>query len=176
MRQLTRDTKIRLSQIKDLLTWRQVTDWDENEHPRGNPGNKGQFKSKNGGKAKQKAKRRKRTVSPFILETTQTVYKRDQKGNVINSDWEIRAGTQMLNPEVMYQGNQIRDVERLTKDYPGTKEEDWTKETGIAIINPKKNAKNKKGKLITKSRKAEIHYYRSKKTGPVEFKRIKWEQ
>lgn len=180
-RELTGDTRIRLSQIKDLLTWRFTNDQkDKNgkEHSEKN----GQFVKQHEGRTdkKDKSSKPKRklrpgtSLKPFAIEKTQTVVKRDAKGNIIDSSWEIKAGTHISSPEHIAAGTDIRDVDRLVRENSGTKADDWTKEKGVGIISPKKGAKKKNGKSITKSRQAELHWYKSDKTGVIEIKRTRW--
>ena len=179
--ELTGETRIRLSQIVDLLTWRLTTDQkDRNgkEHSEKNGRFVEQSEGKNNQKTKAtKAKRKRRpgsTIKPFTIEKTQTVVKRDAKGNIVDSNWEIKAGATIDHAELIAEGNDIKDVKRLVREHPGTKPEEWTKEKGVGIIEPKKGAKNKRGKQIRKGRKAELHWYRTKKNGPIEIKRTAW--
>lgn len=180
-RELTGETRIRLSQIVDLLTWRLTKDKkDRNgkEHSDKNGRFVKQSEGKNNQKTKAtKAKRIRRsgsTLKPFTIEKTQTVVKRDAKGNVVDSNWEIKAGATIDHAELIAEGNDIKDVKRLVREHPGTKPEEWTKEKGVGIIEPKKEAKKKNGKPLTKARHSELHWYKSQKTGVVEFKRTKW--
>ena len=102
------------------------------------------------------------------------ILKRDAKGNIIDSSWEIKAGTTIDHVELIATGTGIKDVKRLVRENPGTKPEEWTKEKGVGIIEPKKGVKKKNGKPLTKARHSELHWYKSKDTGVIEIKRTKW--
>ena len=62
----------------------------------------------------------------------------------------------------------------MLREHPETKANEWTKEKGIGIIEPKSGAKKKNGKRITKARYSELHWYKSKETGVIEIKRVRW--
>ena len=93
---------------------------------------------------------------------------------MVDSNWEIKAGTNISNPTLIAAGDDIRDVNRLVKEHPETAPEEWTKEKGVGIIEPKKGTKNKSGRPLTKPRHAELHWYKSDKTGVIEIKRTGW--
>lgn len=195
---LSGDTKIRLSQIVDLKKWvedqrqyqlgeisettglmKTPDGWvtppqfgrHQEPHKEGHSHVAGGSKKNNSGK---KTKTRKRSIKPIPITKTQTVVKRDGNGKVIDTNWEIKAGEYITNAEVMAEGTDIRNVDRLVNENPGTKPEEWTKEKGVGIISPKKGAKKKNGKPITKARHAELHWYKSEKTGVIEIKRTRW--
>lgn len=82
------------------------------------------------------------------------------------SDWIIKENTDVLGVKVIAKGIEIRDVQRLIKQYPLqngklTSAKDWYKVRGTAtLFNTQTKAEMK----------AEIHWYQCKDIGKVEFK------
>jgi len=83
-------------------------------------------------------------------------------------DWFIKQGSKVTGVKVIAQGEKIREVQRLIRDYPLqngqlTKVEDWYKVRGTALIT---NGVEEKIE--------EIHWYQCENIGKVEFKQKNW--
>ena len=85
-------------------------------------------------------------------------------------DWYIKPGSKVTGVKVIAQGEKIREVKRLIRDYPlsngeFTKIEDWNKVRGTALIT---NG--------VEERIKEIHWYQCENVGRVEFKEKNWQK
>lgn len=163
---LTADTKIRLKQIKDLLTWRftkdNKTDNQGNEHSSEN----GQFVSKgqeSGEKHRSKKDNEEKELRPFVAKRDYAV--KDETNP--NESWTLAKGTEVTDVISFARGDGIDDIKRLTQQYTvngkPTPNKDWQKVKGNGII-------VKEGHR----RLAEIHWYQCKNVGQVEHKRKRW--
>ena len=79
-------------------------------------------------------------------------------------NWYLKQGSMVTGVKVIAEGTEIREVERLVRDYPmpngeKTKPKDWFKVRGTALITDGEN------EVI-----AELHWYQCKNIGRVEYK------
>ena len=79
-------------------------------------------------------------------------------------NWYLKQGTMVTGVKVMAQGEKIREVNRLIRDYPLpggelTKAEDWYKVRGTAVVTDG-----------TVEEIREIHWYQCENIGKVEYK------
>lgn len=79
-------------------------------------------------------------------------------------NWYLKQGTMVTGVKVMAQGEKIREVNRLIRDYPLpngelTKAEDWYKVRGTAVVTDG-----------TVEEVREIHWYQCENIGKVEYK------
>lgn len=108
----------------------------------------------------------------FILPNTlgamaKTFYVKVAK-SLQNDDWYIKPGSKVTGVKVIAQGEKIRDVRRLIRDYPlsngdNTEVTDWYKVSGTAVIT---NGVDE--------RLEEIHWYQCENIGKVEYKLKDW--
>ena len=104
----------------------------------------------------------------FILPNTlgamaKTFYVKSAK-NLKQDNWYLKQGSTVTGVKVIAQGEKIREVQRLLRDYPLpngelTKAEDWHKVRGTAVVS---NGVEEKIE--------EIHWYQCENVGNVEYK------
>ena len=79
-------------------------------------------------------------------------------------NWYLKQGSTVTGVKVIAEGKEIREVERLIRDYPlpngeKTKAKDWFKVRGTAVITDGINESVE-----------ELHWYQCKDMGKVEYK------
>ncbi len=93
-----------------------------------------------------------------------TFYVKVAKPLTNQEKWYLKQGSTVTGVKVIAEGTEIREVERLIRDYPlsngeKTKAKDWFKVRGTATITDGANEK-----VI------ELHWYQCKDIGKVEYK------
>ena len=172
---LTGDTRIRLSQIKDLLAWVK----DRRKYKVGEISEKtGLLKTRNeNGKiewVEPNTESQEETIwtVPRSLGAVAKVYtaKEDtpvRKGH--KKDWTLKQGSQVTNIKQIARGHGIKIVGTLIKNHKrpngaSTSATDWTKKKGFGTVVDKNG----------RERKAELHWYECQGMGKIDFKVKKW--
>ena len=109
----------------------------------------------------------------FILPNTlgamaKTFYVKAAK-NLKQDNWFLKQGSTVTGVKVSAQGEKIREVQRLIRDYPLpngelTKAEDWYKVRGTAVVS----------NGVDTYKDCEIHWYQCENIGKVDFKVKRW--
>lgn len=109
------------------------------------------------------------TENNFIIPQSlgamaKTFYVKVEKQISNQENLYLKQGSTVTGVKVIAQGNEIREVERLIKDYPlpngqKTRASDWFKVRGTAVVTDGVNESIE-----------EIHWYQCKDIGKVEYK------
>lgn len=91
-------------------------------------------------------------------------YVKIAKPLINQENWYLKQGSTVTGVKVIAEGTEIREVQRLIRDYPlpngeNTKPDDWLKVRGTALITDGTNEE-----VI------ELHWYQCKNIGKVEYK------
>ena len=166
---LTRNTTIRLSQIKDLIIF--VEDAD-NLPPR--QWKDGLMHEKVNGTwriCNKKDTEKKEWSVPRSLGARAVTYtaKADFDVKMRDKNFILKEGSKVTDIELIARGNGIKKVQSLINDYPRqdgskTTASDWTKKKGNGTVVDSEG----------KQRDAELHWYECKGLGKKKFKVKKW--
>lgn len=168
-RQLTGDTKIRLSQIKDLADWTR-----DRVYQNGDISEKTGLMRVAPGKWVEpgaESLKEKDWKVPRSLGARAVTYKVTAPFNVRGKggkNYKLVEGSEIKEIELIARGHGIRKVRKLIKKYFNDKKPtvatDWTKKKGYGTVEDEHN----------KKREAELHWYECKGKEKVEFKVKRW--
>lgn len=172
---LTANTKIKLSQIKDLEAWikdkiYQVGQISEKTGLQKQPD--GTWKEPT---EKQKDPKNEQDATTWIVPRSlgavaiKYTAKNDTKVTAFGKNVTLKQGSTVTDIEIIARGHGIDKVQKLIDNYPrrnGTKTvaTDWTKKKGIGTVEIRNGL----------TAKAELHWYECKGEGKVKFKVKKW--
>ncbi|MBR0487146.1 MAG: hypothetical protein IJJ70_05520 [Treponema sp.] len=166
-RELTGDTRIRLSQIADLEGW-----VEDQKYEIGQISTKtGLLKTANGwvvppSKTSWSVPRSLGAVAKVYTAKVDTAV---SKGK--SETYTLKEGSKVKDIELIAKGHGIKNVSRLMKKYKRpngstTNATDWTKRKGIGTVVGKDG----------KEKQAELHWYECQGMGKMEFKVKKWKE
>ncbi|MBR5913164.1 MAG: hypothetical protein IKZ58_02200 [Selenomonadaceae bacterium] len=103
-------------------------------------------------------------IAQSLSAMAKTFYVKVSKPLTNQDSWYLKKGSMVTGVKVIAEGTEIREVERLIRDYPlpngeKTKAKDWFKVRGTALITDGTN------EVV-----AELHWYQCKDIGKVEYK------
>lgn len=158
MRILTAETKIKLSQIKDLRTWTEDEKYDV-----------GDISKKTGlQKFGPGDWRVPNSLGARAVEYTVKIDTPVRKGN--DNSYYLKPGSSVTHIETIAKGRGIDKINKLINMYKrqngkDTNATDWAKKKGIGTV---------LSKTTNEKRKAELHWYECQGVGKKDFKVKKW--